>query len=918
MNQIVLQRKLSIPSSGILFNRPELIEKLNHYSQFPLTVIAAPAGYGKTSLVCTWLQYAAHPVYWLSLDEQNNLPSSFWLYLHQCLKNIDRDLDSEAERMLETHFIDDYCLISDLVLASLEKLSRKWNRPSRAVIVLDDFHCINHPDILKSFNRFLDYLPSWLQIVITARKPPALMLPNRCSKSSAHIIQASELTFKAEEIADFLLTKLDIELSKQQQQRLFDKTEGWAAVIQLTGLALKSGKSFEDCTNTQDSLLADFLFEEVFSQLENDLQTLLIEISLVDHFNLELCQYFNPTRDNEGILQTLVNQGLFVSKVESQTSKIPSFRLHSLFRQWLLNHNPLSLEQICQHKKVALTWLSNNHNYHQALEISLSLKDWQACSDLMVQLYPSLIHITHFDHVSSILNRIPDEVVKALPHLGLLTALISFSLYEYDRVEEYTAYVESYLNLNPLALKEDDTMSLMMGSMILRAQVARFTGQSTKAHTITKSIESRYYQEHNPLNCWLLLGKGIDYFFDDNITQAIKYNQSALTLAKAAEDGLCTISALSWLLHSLYYNGQISLAISLAEENIMWLQQGSFLSLPNTSSVYAVMAVLYIERNEIELAWQSYTQLLNALNDFTDPREILYNKFHTHFHLLSSTGRYDEARSCLQQLEYYELQLGKRLTPNHSVLLDSKIFNALLEAKIGNRFPLLQRVAEMDNEGENEKTDYRLRLLYEQMIQASGHMIMTSCEVDLFTEIAKSSALNGNIHRQISCYLIPAKIFFALGEQKKAITLFQCALTIAAPHNYINLIIEDERQILPLIHDALELAIESEYCQRLLAAIQARQDDKSIQVKPIPPQKKANEADKYQAINQGLVEILSPRELEVLGLLNQGNRNKHIAEALSISPSTVKRHLQNIYQKLQINSRTEAIAILNDRSVFKA
>jgi LuxR family maltose regulon positive regulatory protein len=90
---IILQRKLSVPSSGILFTRSHLIEKLNHYSKSSLTVICAPAGYGKTSLVCNWLQYADHPVYWLSLDEQNNLPSSFWTYFYHCLRKIDNDLD---------------------------------------------------------------------------------------------------------------------------------------------------------------------------------------------------------------------------------------------------------------------------------------------------------------------------------------------------------------------------------------------------------------------------------------------------------------------------------------------------------------------------------------------------------------------------------------------------------------------------------------------------------------------------------------------------------------------------------------------------------------------------------------------------------------------------------------------------------
>ena len=629
MNQIVLQRKLTIPSSGKLFNRSKLVEKLNLYSQFPLTLIIAPAGYGKTSLVCDWLQYASHPVHWLSLDEQNNLPSSFWLYLCACLRHIDRDLDDKAERMLETHFIDDYCLISDLVLASLEKLTRKWNRPNRVVIVLDDFQFIDHPQILQSFNRFLDYMPSWLQVVITARKPPALMLANRCSKSTAHIISTTELIFQPQQITNFLTIKLGLELSEQQQQVLFEKTEGWPAAIQLIGLALKSGARFEDCTDTNDSLLADFLFEEVFSQLEASVQNVLKDICITEYFDLELCQLFNPSRQNAAILELLIQQGLFISKIESAPKESNSYRLHSLFRHWIIDNHSLNQETIQNNKLITLAWLTNNKSYHEALELSLELKDWQGCAELMAKLYPSLIQVTHFDHVSSVLSRIPESIIQSLPHLCLLSALINFSRYEYAKVEEYTGYIEAFFQPDNISeyYSESERISLLMGSMVLRAQIARFAGQRDKAKAITHQLESKLYSANNSLNCWVIFGKGIDCFFNDEITQSIQHNQKSLALAKEIEDGLCTIAALSWLLHALYHNGQIQQAITLAEENLAWLHRKDFLELPNTSSVYAAMAILYTENNELDSSGLLELVQLEMI-DYTiaDSNEIAANR----------------------------------------------------------------------------------------------------------------------------------------------------------------------------------------------------------------------------------------------------------------------------------------------------
>lgn len=926
MNKIVLQRKLSTPSSDNLLKRPELIDKLNHYSKAPLTVIQAPAGYGKTSLVCSWSQYASHPVYWLSLDEQNNVPSSFWLYLCACLKKIDHELDDEAEQMLASHFINDYQLISDLVLTSLEKLTRKWNSPTRAVVILDDFQFIDHPQILSSFNRFLDYLPHWLQFIITTRTSPALMLANRCSKSKAHIIQSNELIINSQQIADFLDLKLNISLSNEELEKLFDKTEGWAAAIQLIGLVLKSGTSFEQCIKTNGSLLDDFLFEEVFSQLETSVKSFLIDISFLDHFNIELCDLIDNKRDNSAILEGLINQNLFINKIDSQLSnnQLQKFRLHSLFRQWLIDNNKLSLEQIKHIKSTALTWFMNNEQFHDALELSIALSSWQDCSEIMANLYPSVVQITHFNYLDNILKRIPSDIISTLPHLSLMAALLHFNRYQYDMVEEYTRCIDIFFdqkNINNQyignPIPEEDKTSLIMGSMILQAQVARFSGQSKKAQALNDATESIFYKKNTALNCWIILGKGVDHFFSDKINDAIQHNQHALVLAKNVEDGLCVISALCWLLHSLYHNGQIQAAISLGEENIRWLKHRSLLSLPNLSSIYAAMSTLYLENNQLDSAWNNYSDLLNSINDFTDPREVIYNKFHTHVHLLSSLEKYEEAHTCLVELEEYENQSGKGLKNSLSILLESPILKAVLESKMGNNFPLIQLGCNREANESIASSSYYFRSLFEHMIYASSHMIFTSGNIEgdentmSFFEIEEESSRHGNRFRQISCNLIPAKIHYALGEEEKALQYFNKALDIASKTEFTNLIIEDKKAILPLIQLCIKNNIHTNFCKNLCASLESRKQYILKHNQNNECEEPKEKVDNLQQLNQTLIESLSSRELEVLQKVNQGERNQQIAESLSLSVSTIKRHLQNIYQKLQVNSRTEAIALLN-------
>lgn len=913
MNQIVLQRKLNAPNTSDLINRPLLVETLNRYTQSPLTIISAPAGYGKTSLAIDWIRYARSPTFWLSLDEQNNLPTSFWLHLCACLKRLDPSLANAAEQMLETHYIEDYCHICDLVLISLEQLGQKWSCPNKAVIVFDDFQFIDHPDIIKPFNRFIDYLPAWLKIVITSRNLPNLMLPNRCSKSQANIIQARELTFNQEEINDFLAIKLDLHLSQQEIEQLFAKTEGWAAAIQLTGLALKSGSTIEDCSQTQDTLLADFLLQEAFSQLAQELQQLLLELSFSDYFTLELCQRLNPVRDNPTLLDKLTSQGLFVSKETTSEAK-DSYRIHSLLRQWLMDNNPLKPETIRHHQQLTLNWLIEQEDHSQAIELGIQLEQWQICAELMAKRYPSLIHIKHFDLIDDILNRIPDKMMPSLPNLCLLSGLIQLTRYNYSKVLEYTGYIDQFFHparpsFNPAiaSFSQQQVVDLQMGSLVLQAQVARYSGQLQLAGEINHKIHSKFDSNNHELHCWILLGQGIDSFFNDDILSALIHCQHALEQAKKSEDILCAISALSWLLHSLFHNGKTQQGLLLAKENLAWLQLRDFQILPNASSVYAAITMLYAENNQLDLAWLHYRSLTQCINSFTDPREVIYNKFHGQIHLLISSRQLQAAENCLNELRRYENSLAIKPNNQTSILLDTQTLSILLESKKGNQFPLIQY--------STEYSKHQFRSRFEQMIYHSGQMLMTG-EPHTLIELAEESGANGNHNRQLACYLVAAKISLSKEDTDQALSLFRQVLALAKQHQFINLIIEDKKACLDLIKLASERRIEPDYCKKLKDEILQRDAwlHNSITTEhsiiAINHTQDTLPSPLQSHRDQTLIDTLSSREHEVLLLIKQGHRNQQVADLLSLSPSTVKRHLQNIYQKLQVNSRTEAIAFL--------
>lgn len=942
MTQFILNSKLSMPVMGKVFSRLSLLQRLQSNLDNPLSVICAPSGYGKTTLLSDFLQQQSHPYCWLSLDEKNNVGSGFWRYLCAAIKTVDAKVVETAELYLQNSYIEDYSLICDALLESLEKRSRVWNRPSKLILVLDEFQFIDHPQVLASFNRFLDYLPNWLHVMITSRAMPDLNIPNRASKLLAQVILSEELVIPREQVADFLYEKLAVELSPQQVDDVYSSTEGWAAAIQLFGLSIKQGAQGQTAKIiSQDGLLDGFLFDDVFQQLSSQQQQALLVVSVLQQFNGEIVNAMLHVNDGQIIIEQLLAAGLFVTPLDQQHRE---YRLHGLFKEWLI-------EKFSQQDNFKLVvsrgfqWLTQYAHYEQALMLAVGQQDWPNAAAMMVCLYPSSAYSRHQDQALRLLALFPLNIVQTMPHLAMMQAVIASQHYQYESLQHHCTYLENALHLIAAQLQQStqpiaDTLQpfglqnqaqfdlLNCGLWVLQGQLARTSGQRDKARLLDEKILQMSDIHNASLQCWAAYGSCADAFMDDDMHQAIEQGQQAIRYANSVNDVNCEIATLAWLLPALLLNGQIKRAEKSAQEMLEKISLHGMQHVPNQSGIYLALVQNLMEQNRLDEAWQVFNRLKQYLSQFPEVRELTFSLKHCHVQLLALSGLQDEANKELEILMAFELTefSGQGIVGefNYVTLLDVNALQALMRLKEGNAMALIQWAQMAPTQ---ERHLCVMRLHYEQFIYAIAQSIMGQDMEAYLIELNDLSKHNGALHRQIGIAMLPVRMHLATGQFEDALNSFAHVLTLAAPHQFVNLILDGTANIETLLTKAIEKNIESRYCQFLLS--QSKVSHKrhyahapgeraaDYFAKPvvlarhvrIPPEpaKLASQS----ALARPPVEQLTVREKQILQLLSQGDTNQQMADTLELSVSTVKRHLQNIYAKLQVKNRTAAIAHLS-------
>lgn len=886
----ILQTKLNIPlGRQQVIGRPQLIERLNQGLQRKLTLVSAPAGSGKTCLISAWSQCCERLFAWLSLDQQDNEATTFLTYLGAALQRAHPDLENALQpalQILATSAADSaatHRFVTDL-LNSVTQLD------APLVLVLDDYHEIRALPDHQILSFLLDHLPANLHLVIVSREDPPLPLARMRGHQELTEIRAADLRFSTTEIGDFLQQVMGMELIDEHIALLEERTEGWIAGIQLVALALHNRTDpapFVLSFAREERYVMDYLMDEVVKQQPPSIQRFLLNTSILERLCSSLCDalcadppLLEAGQSSQDIIDALEQANLFIIPLDTHRYW---YRYHHLFAE-LLRHRLRRImpAQIPQLHSQASIWYEENGFVIEAMRHALTIDDVDRVVALMEK---NVLDIAYSGELATLLTwmrSVPSAVVRSRPLLCIAYGWAYTYAGQLQTAEGYVQDAQTAMAQNPDA----DARYVSGQTAAIRAYRAALSGQMGRAVQLAQHALA-HLVDGDPAHGFtqLLLASALSW--SGQLQAAAKAYETAMTASLATGnisiqvDFLCDMTRLQGWQGRLHAAAQSCRnAIAMAEEQF---QEGGEQS-PETGYAYLRLSAILREWNQKETALELANRGIAICAKWGQANILT----HCYFELAQVRQAFGDLAGARQAVQQANL-LAAGLSPWFGVRAQGwQARIQLLQGDLKSAVKWQQgNMPDPDHALKFELIDNYFtvaRILISQGQQPGASPSSTVfLLLDRLADLAEECGATG--------YLIEALALQALaawnnGNPGQALAALERALTLARPEGYIRLFVDLGESMVDLFWHGAEQGIDPAYIGQLLAVLNS-------EIVFAPPE---------------LVEPLSVRELEVLRLLAIGLSNNEIAQQLVVTLGTVKSHISHIYQKLSVNSRTQAVA----------
>ena len=935
----ILQTKLYTPKpKPTLISRPRLIERLNDGLSRQLIVVSAPAGFGKTSLLAEWgvqisaLNTPLQPAIrnpklgWLSLDRGDNDPVRFWAYLIAALQKIRPSLGAGALVMLEAS--SPQAVSIETVLTSL--INDIAQEPAAFALVLDDYHLIESHTVHDALNFLVEHLPpppGGLTLIIASRTDPPLRLPRLRAQDELVELRAADLAFSVEETAVFLQNATGLTLSAQETAALKTRTEGWIAGLQMAALSMQ-GRDPETIPDFIRSFtgshyyILDYLTDEVLQQQPEHIQSFLLLTSILNHLNGPLCDAVTGFRDETSAsaisnLQSVLAGQLILEQLESANLFLVPldderrwYRYHHLFADLLRSRLEQMLpDQIPTLHRRASAWYESQGLIVEAVGHALAAGDVDWIERLVAENALALSYHGELATVIGWLDALDDEVVRSRPRLGVAYAWTLAYAGRFKRVEPLLQEAEKALadldeNDATPVLSTGERQCVVGQITAVRAYVAALKGDMSCAAPLARKALDLLPATELTMRGWTTLLLGCALRSQGDLTAASQVFDTAVAINRTTGNIYLEVDTLWEYAVLQLMRGQLHRVMRTCEEALQVANQYASCSgrqLPVTGYTYTLMGRVLCQWNDLEAALRYVKEGVSRCRQWGQADALTQGYFHL-AGVLYAAGEIEEALEVIQAARQAARELGRWY------VVTAGAYEARIRLAQGNIAAATRWLPEsglsVDDELSLELCSSYLTLARILMVQ--GQLVQALGLAERLLQMAEAA---GAVGPTIEILVFQSLVLQAKNQDEGALTSLARALSLAEPEGYVRVFIGEGPPMYRLLEETAVRGIAAKYVAKLLSEFGVGVQDKSAIRIPSTSLRTGPQS--------ALIEPLSQRELEVLRLLAAGRSNKGIAQTLVIAVGTVKKHLKNIYQKLNVHSRTAAVARARELDILK-
>lgn len=916
MSVTLLKTKLHIPAPRAeLVSRVSPGGKLDQILTHKLTLLSAPAGFGKTTLLAEWTNHQTRTrstndstrvpqIAWFSLDESDNDSNRFWSYVTAALEPTHPDLAGRARELLQAREVPS----AETVLTWLVNTAAEWREP--VVLVLDDYHIIHARPVHSSIRFFLEHLPANLHLVMTTRSDPPLPLAHWRARGQLLELRESDFRFTLDEAAAFFNQHMQLDLTASDIAALAARTEGWIAGLQLAALALSGLRANQapDSTRVRDDTrsfiesftgtnryIISYLVEQVWNRQSAPIQNFMLQTSILARMNADLCNAVTERADAAETLEFLDANNLFLISLDDVQEW---YRYHRLFADVLQNRlhktEPALIQQL--HLR-ASAWLAQNGLAGEAIEHALAAQDFERAGHLIEQEAESVDNRGEYNTIKRWLVALPDSVVQAHARLSFLRGAMFVTAHRLEEGEKYLNAAERALAADPATPAKPH---LQTGIDVERIFIALTSGNLARTIELAEGVLARLPAEELKYRGEATMRLATAYFWNDQLAPAAEKFNASLVLSQQAGDVNRALITLSFLAILAVAQGRLKAAYALFQQMI---EMGDRYGSPDTSArlTYGDLGSLLYELNRIEEAVGYLNQAIEQTTRGDYPRLLTWSLVPM-ARLLQGVGDVTGAFNLIERCE--QLVQDYQLAPEYATLVAEQHVRLWLAR--GNQAAASNWARGRGLTGQDE-----FNLQQEPEYYALARVLIAeqayARALALLTRLEDKAVRAGRTKNLIQTLALQAIALQQQGDTAHALPILERALELAEPEGFVRTFVDEGASmhlLLSLCRAQLAGRTPNEMRRRLPGYV-----DKLLAVFPHIARQIPSTAKDVTPTGslETLAERLSERELQVLRLLAAGKSNQDIAGHLFLSLNTVKRHVTHIFEKLAVNNRTQAV-----------